>query len=111
MKRRLLPLIVVVVASLMSTEGIASTEERFCLAHPISDQILHFGCTARLIPNRVSVRVRCLNEVRSERVSISDHSSFVRVPAGEGACNPWEPPADVPAEDIPREVDAEEIRD
>ena len=77
----------------------------FCLAHPVTQEIIHFGCEARTIPNRVSERVTCLTASRTNRTAGDGHDNFSRVPDGEGACNPCAPPPDVALPDIVRQPD------
>src|SRR4051794_15573020 len=81
--------------------GSPAAAQCFCLAHPITG-IVHYGCEAHTIPNRVSELVSCLNPERTARTRITDSANFTRIPAGEGMCNPCSPPPDVNLPEIPR---------
>lgn len=85
--------------------GSSAAAQCFCLAHPVTQEVVHFGCEARTIPNRVSERVTCLTASRTGRTVVDDHDSFSRVPDGEGVCNPCAPPPDVTLPDIVRQPD------
>lgn len=64
----------------------------FCLADPVSGKVVHYGCEATPIPNRISEWVSCLTPERKARTTISDSAGFVRIPSGLGGCVPCSPP-------------------
>jgi hypothetical protein len=72
---------ILLIALLVGSPALAQC---FCLAHPATEQVVHYGCEARPIPNRVSERVTCLDETRTKRATVADSANFRRIPEGEG---------------------------
>lgn len=112
--RMSLTLIASLAAAVWNSGGIAQ-ESCFCLAHAVTQDIVRYGCEARLIPNRASERVVCQTADLQSREAILNQAEFGRVQAGTGACNPCvaiacEPGSDC-SEDIPRLPDSGPLRE
>lgn len=82
-----------------------AAEQCFCLAHPVTGGVVHYGCEAHTIPNRVSERVACLAADRATRIVVGDAAGLLRLPGGEGLCDPCAPPPDPRLPEIPRQPD------
>lgn len=97
----MLPLLAVLLISLM--KGVGARAECFCLAHPTTDLIVRYGCSASVIPNRTTLRVTCRdNATTLDRSSVTQPGQFSRVEAGQGACNPCDPAIPAALDDLPR---------